>query len=106
MQNKELKERILNIQHGNRGFGHLAECVIVVTTNISAFQDYTERHELALNAGMFSMSLMLALFENEIASCPLNWCVKPNDDKALMKLLDIPDNENDKPYNNMWLSAR
>ncbi len=93
VKNKELITNALNIQHGNRGFGHLAECVIVITTNISAYQDYTERHELALNAGMFSMSLMLALFEQEIASCPLNWSVKPREDKMLATLLGIPNNE-------------
>lgn len=93
VQNKELKEKILKLQSGNRGFGHLADTIIVVSTNISFFQNYAERHELAINAGLFSMSLMYALHSNKIAACPLNWSVPPERDKSLKKILNIGDNE-------------
>jgi len=93
IKGEKTKEEILNLQSGNRGFGHLADTVLVVTTNISFFQNYMERHELALNAGMFSMSLLFALHNEKIAACSLNWSVHPKKDKDLHNLINIPKNE-------------
>jgi nitroreductase len=93
VRNEQIKQEVLSLQSGNRGFGHLANIIIVITCKIDFYQDFTERHELALNAGMFSMSLLLALHNHEIAACPLNWSVKPEKDKKLKEVLNIPDSE-------------
>ncbi|WP_282132729.1 nitroreductase family protein [Cellulophaga baltica] len=87
------KSEILKLQSGNRGFGHLASTIFVITSNLSQFQTFPERNEPALNAGLFSMSLLFALHQKGIGACPLNWCVTLDRDKKMRTLLDIPDNE-------------
>jgi nitroreductase len=92
-KNKNLIEKTLKLQSGNRGFGHLSSIVFIITSDLSLFQDFLERNEPALNAGMFSMSLLYALHQQRIGGCSLNWCATPQNDKALHNIMSIPDNE-------------
>ena len=93
VKSPEIKESILSIQNGNRGFGHLAETLIVLTSVISVTKDIHERNENHLNGGMFAMTLLNALHFNRIAACSLNWSVSNDKDMIMRKLLNIPDNE-------------
>lgn len=93
VKSESLKEGILSLQNGNRGFGHLAETLLVITSVISTTKDIHERNENHLNGGMFSMTLLNALHFNKIAACSLNWSVSNDRDVKLRKLLDIPENE-------------
>ena len=87
------KEGILSLQNGNRGFGHLAETLLVITSIISTTKDIHERNENHLNGGMFSMTLLNALHFNKIAACSLNWSVSNDKDLKLRELLSIAENE-------------
>ncbi len=87
------KETILAIQNGNRGFGHLAETLIVLTSIISVTKDIHERNENHLNGGMFAMTLLNALHFNKIAACSLNWSVDNEKDMKMRALLNVPENE-------------
>lgn len=91
VQDSSKKQAVLKLQSGNRGFGHLADTIFVICTKISFFQNFAERHELAVNAGLFSMSLLYSLHQNEILGCPLNWSVDPKRDKTLKDLLGVDD---------------
>lgn len=93
VKSAEKKEQILAIQNGNRGFGHLAETLLVITSVISTTKDIHERNENHLNGGMFSMSLLNALHQNKIGACSLNWSVEEAKESKLRKLLNIPENE-------------
>lgn len=93
VKSPEKKDGILSIQNGNRGFGHLAETLLVITSVISTTKDIHERNENHLNGGMFSMTLLNALHQNKIAACSLNWSVTDDKDAKLRALLDIPENE-------------
>lgn len=93
VKSAEKKEKILAIQNGNRGFGHLAETLLVITSVISTTKDIHERNENHLNGGMFSMTLLNALHQNKIGACSLNWSVSEDKEQKLRKLLDIPENE-------------
>lgn len=93
IKSQEKKEGILSIQNGNRGFGHLAETLIVLTSVISTTKDIHERNENHLNGGMFAMTLLNALHQHKIAACSLNWSVTDDKDEKLRNLLDIPENE-------------
>lgn len=84
---------VLSLQHGNRGFGHLASTLLIVTSDISVFQGTNDRNESYINSGMFSMSLIYALHFHKIGACPLNWSVDSKIDSKLRALLEIPDNE-------------
>jgi len=91
-ENSQIK-KILELQSGNRGFGHLTNVLFIITSNLNLFQDFSERNEPALNAGMFSMTLLYALHFHGIGACSLNWSVSPERDKNLRNLMKIPDNE-------------
>lgn len=93
VRDTKMKEEVLKLQNGNRGFGHLADTLFVITADISVFQGPNDRNESYINSGMFAMSLMYALHRNEIGSCPLNWSVEVERDVKLRKLLGIPENE-------------
>lgn len=89
----EKKKAILEVQNGNRGFGELAETLLVLSSVISVTKDIHERFENHLNGGMFAMTLLNALHFNKIAACALNWSVDNEKDQQMRKILNIPDNE-------------
>lgn len=75
---QERKARLLRYQNGNRGFGHTAAHVLVVTADQACFFGATERHEPYVDGGLFAMSLILGLQDQGVSSCCLNWCVTPS----------------------------
>jgi nitroreductase len=93
VKSPEKKTRILEIQNGNRGFGHLAETLLVISSVISTTKDIHERNENHLNGGMFIMTLLNALHFNRIGACSLNWSVTNDKDVKLRNILNIPENE-------------
>jgi nitroreductase len=84
---------MLELQNGNRGFGHTIPTLLVLTSDARAFFDASERHEPYIDGGLFAMSLVLALQAQGIASCCLNWCVEPAQDLAAHRVGQIPANE-------------
>lgn len=93
VRSEEMKAEVLKLQYGNRGFGHLADTLFVITADISVFQGPNDRNESFVNSGMFAMSLLYALHRYDIGACPLNWSVEVHRDLKLRKLLGIPDHE-------------
>jgi len=93
VKSSELKQGILELQNGNRGFGHLAETLLVITSVISTTKDIHERNENHLNGGIFIMTLLNALHFFKIGACSLNWSVSNDKDIKLRSLLNIPENE-------------
>ncbi|WP_408016163.1 nitroreductase family protein [Rhodococcus artemisiae] len=89
----DFTELILQTQNGNRGFGHTASHVLVVTADLDAFVTPGERNQGFIDGGMFAMSLIYALQGGGIASCPLNWSTVRRQDRRLRSLIDLPDNE-------------
>lgn len=85
------KSRLLRHQNGNRGFGHLAPHIAIITADAQCFFDASERHEPFIDGGLFSMSFILALAAEGVGSCCLNWCVTPETDKAVHEIFDISD---------------
>lgn len=93
VKSDEKKQAILNIQNGNRGFGHLADTLIVLTSVISTTKDIHERNENHLNGGMFAMSLLFAMHFNKIAACALNWAVSEDKELIMREILKLERNE-------------
>jgi len=92
INNKERIQEVLELQNGNRGFGHLTNTLLVITSDISLFQG-NERNEPFLNAGLFSMTLLYALHFYKIGACFLNWATTISNDRKLRAMLQIPDKE-------------
>ena len=93
VRNEEQKRALLAYQNGNRGFGHLVPQVAILTADESCFFDASERHEPYIDGGLFAMSFILSLRDQGVSSCCLNWCVPPATDKAVHKLLAIPQSQ-------------
>ena len=84
-----LVRKCLALQNGNRGFGHLADKLLILTADLRAVWG-AERNDLFTNAGIYLMNLCYALHKNRVAHCMLNWSVSPETDAALRKILHTP----------------
>lgn len=91
--NRSLISSILQLQNGNRGFGHNVPGLFIVTANLSAFDGATERNQAWIDAGLFAMSLLYGISSVGMGACPLNWCVTRSTDKKLRKILSIENNK-------------
>lgn len=89
LEQRESIDRALQLQNGNRGFGHEIPCLLIVTADLTAFDTHGERFQHWIDGGMFTMSLVLALHSLGLASCCLNWSRGPLDDLALRKSVRI-----------------
>jgi nitroreductase len=88
-----LKEKMLGLQNGNRGFGHLADTLLLITSDLTKVISPNERNEPFINSGLFSMTLLFALHENAIGTCVLNWSASDANDNAMRQLLGIPESQ-------------
>ncbi len=82
-------QKCLARQNGNRGFGHLADKLLILTADLRAVWNY-ERNDLFTNAGIYLMNLCYALHKNRVAHCLLNWSVSPKNDKLLRQIFAPP----------------
>lgn len=87
------RKTLLSYQNGNRGFGHLAPHIAIITADSQCFFDSSERNEPYIDGGMFAMSLILGLSAQGVATCCLNWCVPPSIDKIVHRIFNIPQSE-------------
>lgn len=94
IKDRLLKMSVLELQNGNRGFGALADFLIIITTDIASFVGSGERNESYIDGGLYAMSILYALHYKGIGACPLNWMVDPPADRKLRKLLGIKPSEN------------
>jgi len=86
-------EAILRVQGGNRGFGHLAGSLIIVTYESSKYFEESERNSGIVDGGMYCMNILYALHARKIAACILNAAHDGSKDLAMRKEANIPDSE-------------
>ena len=82
---KTMIDKILTWQHGSRQFKDMVSCVLVVSGSAHPFFGY-EYHQHYVNAGMYTMSLLLALHYQQLGAIPLNVVF---DRKQLKEISDI-----------------
>ncbi len=92
IQSKEAKEYVLGIQNGTRGFGHLANKILLITSDMSNWAP-VDRNSAFLDAGIFTMNLLYALHYKKICACPLNADMNSKTFKEIHKVLNIPTSE-------------
>jgi len=85
---------ILNIQGGNKGFGHLTDKLILVTSTLSVWGFLNERYQSYVDGGIFAMNLLYGLHYQKIAACILNCSISTNKDKLLREVCNIDESEN------------
>lgn len=91
--NKDFVRQVLEVQGGTRGFGHLANKLIIVSADMSVLFGVNERHDPYINGGMFIMNLSYALYHYKIGYCILTWGVAPEKDAWLRDKIALPENE-------------
>lgn len=89
-QSKEQIKELLQYQNGNVGFRESIPSLIIVTGNLKEMEFTYERHQLYIDGGLFSMTIIYALHSLGIGSCCLNWCSKPYNDWKAHKKAGIP----------------
>jgi nitroreductase len=91
---RTVMEGILSFQNGNRGFGHQAGAVLIVTSDLQDFVGPGERYQNWIDGGMFAMTLVLALHARGLATCCLNWSNDAAVDVAFRTTAQIPPSHN------------
>lgn len=84
---------VLQYQNGNRGFGHSASHVLMITYDNAAFLKPGERNQGYIDAGMFVMTLLYALHDLGVNSCCLNWSATAVEDSRMRTAASIPAHE-------------
>lgn len=84
---------LLEIQGGNRGFGHLTNKLIIITGELGVFNGIAERNQVFIDGGMYAMNLLYSLHFHEIGACILNCSHVPQKDIELRKVSRINESE-------------
>lgn len=66
-------DALLDLQNGNRGFGHTVQGLFVVTQRRSSFVGPGERNQRWIDGGLFAMTLVFSLHSLGLGTCFLNW---------------------------------
>lgn len=94
IRNHDVCNQVLMLQGGNRGFGHLADKVLIVTAELQAEVGGTrERYDAYVNGGIFLMNLCYAMTYFEIAHCILTASMERETETKVRSLGKIPDSE-------------
>lgn len=91
--NRDQIQQILKVQGGNRGFGHLADKLVIITSEVGVFTGISERNQAFIDGGIFAMNLLYALHYKRIAACILNCSATPEKDLKLRELTGIKNSE-------------
>lgn len=86
--NADKISRICEVQKGSNGFGENAGGLLVVTSDLR-FYTVAEKRLPMFDCGLFSMSLVYALYSKKIGTCILNGSFNRNQDKIVKDLLGI-----------------
>jgi nitroreductase len=89
----EDKQKILRYQNGNTGFGIDASKIILITSDVRAFVNSSERNQSYIDGGLYSMSLMYALQAKGLVYCPLNLASSHSTDRKIHRAMNIPKSE-------------
>ncbi|GAB6264343.1 nitroreductase family protein [Photobacterium sp. 53610] len=88
-----LVKKALEIQSGNKGFGHKVKGVLIITCDQTPFISSSERYQHWIDGGLYAMSVVYALHSLGVASCCLNWSEDPKRDLLLRKEIGISDEQ-------------
>jgi len=93
-ENDATGKKLLQVQDGNKGFGHTANKIFVITSDLSTFLAIGERNQCWIDGSLFAMTFIYALHSMGIGTCCLNWSKKKEDDQALRQIAKLAEQEN------------
>ncbi|NCD03840.1 MAG: nitroreductase family protein [Clostridia bacterium] len=79
--------QILDLQGGARGFNHAINKLLMICGDLSFYDGLCERNQVYLDCGIFSLSVLLGIHYKGYGGCMMHWCVEPERDVLLRKLL-------------------
>lgn len=85
--------RVLKHQNGNAGFRDEIASLAVVTVRRELFLGPGERNQVWIDGGLFAMNFVLGLHAQGVATCFLNWSMRPSHSAQLRLECDIPESE-------------
>lgn len=86
------KEKVLKLQKGNRGFGHRADKILLITVDMG-FWKCDNRSSAFLDAGIFTMNQLYALHYYGICACTLNAHLSIKKQKMLRDIVGYSESE-------------
>lgn len=86
ISDKQKKQQVLKLQHGNRGFGHLADRLLLITFDIR-YWSCNHRSMGYIDSGIFTMNLLYALHYYKICACTLNANLSNKNRKKLLNIV-------------------
>lgn len=89
---KDLKDKICNLQLGCRGFIDDIQGAILVCCDLGCY-NFHELNLAYVDGGLYAMNLLYSLHYYDIATIPLTMAHKPNYIKKILKMMDISYNE-------------
>lgn len=92
-QKPEKVQELLTYQGGSKGFAEAISNLFVVTFQITGWGGPGQRNQGYVDAGLFSMSLMLGCHALGLASCPLNLAVSNRTEALIRRCGNIPQYE-------------
>lgn len=93
IQSKDIISKVLSLQSGNRGFGYLADKLIILSAEIGGYLHVHERNTAYIDGGIYAMNLLYALHFYEIGACTLNWSSTIENDRKIRKICEINESE-------------
>ncbi|MCR1996020.1 nitroreductase family protein [Bifidobacterium animalis] len=90
--NPEKIHQVLRIQGGWNGYKD-PPALLLMTSHLSSFNNAVERNEPYVDGGIFSMALLGALEEQNLAACPLNAMFSKEQDDGVRGILAVPREE-------------
>ena len=87
-----LKKEVLNIHTGNRGWGHNANKLLLLTSDMNCW-NFQFRTSAFLDGGIFTQNLLYALHYHKIAACTMNAELSPKSIEKLRCLIGFKQTE-------------
>lgn len=93
VSDKELIQKLLTNQNGNRGFGEGIDKLLVIVSDLHYFSKGREVYQAFIDGGMYAMNMLYALHYYGVGTIPLSASLKIDQDKNVRKLLRMEESE-------------
>lgn len=89
IQDKDVLEKVLKNQNGNRGFGQEFDKLLLVVGDLRCFNRNREVFQVYIDGGMYAMRVLDSLYYEKIASVPLSASLTKEQEENVRTLLKI-----------------
>ena len=89
IQDKDVLEKVLKNQNGNRGFGQEFDKLLLVVGDLRCFNRDREVFQVYIDGGMYAMRVLDSLYYEKIASVPLSASLTKEQEENVRTLLKI-----------------